>query len=96
MNTPEIPRPHVGATLVEQALRDALTPTALSVQDDSAAHAGHAGAREGSHFSVSITSERFRGLTRVARHRLVYDCLLPYMQSGIHALALTAKAPDED
>jgi BolA family transcriptional regulator, general stress-responsive regulator len=96
MNTPDTPRTHVAASLVEQALRDALAPTALHVQDDSAAHAGHAGAREGSHLSVWITSERFRGLTRVARHRLVYDCLLPYMQSGIHALALTAKTPDED
>ena len=60
---------------IEAALRAALQPTALEVQDDSHLHAGHAGAREGRHFSVRITSARFAGSQPVARHRLVYDAL---------------------
>jgi BolA family transcriptional regulator, general stress-responsive regulator len=67
----------------------------LQVQDDSAQHAGHAGAREGSHFTVKIVSHTFHGLSRVARHRLVYDALKPLMARGIHALAVVAQTPDE-
>ncbi len=77
-------------------LRAALAPEALDVGDDSHLHAGHAGAREGRHFSVRITSARFTGLSRLARHRLVYDALGPLAGLGIHALALQAKAPGED
>jgi BolA protein len=77
-------------------LRAALAPEALAVDDDSHLHAGHAGAREGRHFSVRITSARFHGLPRLARHRLVYDALGPLASLGIHALALQAKAPGED
>ena len=80
---------------VELALREALAPTRLEVQDDSHLHAGHAGAREGRHFSVRITSARFTGCSRVARHRLVYDALRLLMPAGIHALAIEAHAPDE-
>lgn len=80
---------------VEAALRAALAPEALEVVDDSHLHAGHAGAREGRHFSVRIVSPRFAGLTRVARHRLVYDAVARWMPRGIHALALTTLAPDE-
>jgi BolA protein len=80
---------------IETALRQALQPTALEVQDDSHLHAGHAGAREGRHFTVRITSERFAGCSRVARHRLVYDALRLLMPAGIHALAIEAHAPDE-
>jgi BolA protein len=79
---------------IESALRDALQPTTLQVQDDSHLHAGHAGAREGRHFSVRITSARFSGLRPVARHRLVYDALRLLMPAGIHALAIEAHAPD--
>jgi BolA protein len=80
---------------VEAALRAALAPEALEVVDDSHLHAGHAGAREGRHFSVRIVSPRFAGLARVARHRLVYDAVARWMPRGIHALALTTLAPDE-
>ena len=62
------------------------------VTDDSHLHAGHAGAREGRHFSVRITSARFDGLTRVARHRLVYDALHRLIPRGIHALAIEARS----
>ena len=80
---------------IEARLREALAPEALEIQDDSHLHAGHAGAREGAHFSVNIVSERFTGLHRVARHRLVYHALAELMCSGIHALAIDARAPGE-
>jgi BolA protein len=83
----------VSAADIEAALRAALAPEALEVVDDSHLHAGHAGAREGRHFSVAITSARFQGLGRVARHRLVYDALHNLMPRGIHALAIDARVP---
>jgi BolA protein len=83
------------AAQVEAAIRAALSPLALEVRDDSHLHAGHAGAREGRHFSVHVVSARFQGLTRPARHRLVYSALGSWMPRGIHALALTTLAPDE-
>lgn len=87
--------PHVTAAAVQQQLMATLAPQELEVRDDSAAHAGHAGAREGSHLSVRIVSDRFSGLTRLARHRLVYDSLSTLMPQGIHALAIDARAPGE-
>lgn len=80
---------------IEASLRAALQPSHLVLQDDSHLHAGHAGAREGRHYTVHVVSERFSGLSRVARHRLVYDVLKPQMQSGIHALVIDARAPGE-
>ena len=85
----------VSREAIEAALRDALQPTAIEVQDDSHLHVGHAGAREGRHFSVRIDAEVFRGLARVRRHRLVYDALASLMPQGIHALAIDARTPDE-
>jgi BolA protein len=78
------------------ALQSQLAPTRLELVDDSAAHAGHAGAREGAHFELRIVSPRFAGLSRVARHRLVYDAVRPWMAEGVHALAIDARTPDED
>ena len=83
------------AAAIEARLREQLEPVSLGVQDDSHLHAGHAGAREGGHYSVRIVSARFKGLHRVARHRLVYHALAELMQQGIHALAIDARAPDE-
>ncbi len=81
---------------IEARLRAALAPVvSLSLRDDSAHHAGHAGAREGGHYYLEIVSPRFAGLPRVARHRLVYHALADLMQKGIHALAIDARAPDE-
>jgi BolA protein len=85
----------VSASEIDAALRAALAPSALQVRDDSHLHAGHAGAREGRHFSVTLTSARFNGLSRVARHRLVYDALHTLIPQGIHALAIDARAPGE-
>jgi BolA family transcriptional regulator, general stress-responsive regulator len=83
------------ASTIEARLRGALQPFSIIVEDDSALHAGHAGAREGGHFTVRITSPVFAGLTRVARHRLVYDALGPLASQRVHALAIEARAPGE-
>lgn len=87
------------ADRIQAVLRERLAPVRLAVEDESARHAGHAGAREGGHFHVRIVSERFRGLTRLARHRLVYDCVTGELgtlrAAGIHALAIEAHAPEE-
>ena len=80
---------------IDIALRAALAPTELAVDDDSHLHAGHAGAREGRHFTVRVTAARFNGLSRVARHRLIYDALQLLIPRGIHALAIEARAPGE-
>jgi len=80
---------------IEATLRAMFDPLELQVRDDSHLHAGHAGAREGGHYAVRIRSARFTGLSRVARHRLVYHALGPLMPRGVHALAIEAQAPDE-
>jgi BolA protein len=85
----------VSAADIEARLRATLQPLALQVEDDSHLHAGHAGAREGRHFTVRLTCEAFAGRPRVARHRLVYDALAPLIPQGIHALAIVARAPGE-
>ena len=74
-----------------ECLRARLSPTQLDVWDESAAHAGHAGANglgRGTHFRVRIASPAFTGLSRVAAHRLVYDALQPFIDAGLHALAI--------
>lgn len=76
---------------LEATLRQTLQPTQLEVLDESADHAGHAGANGlgyGTHFRVRIASPAFTGLSRVAAHRLVYDALKPYIDAGLHALAI--------
>ncbi|MCX7167711.1 MAG: BolA family transcriptional regulator [Rhodocyclales bacterium] len=74
----------------------ALDPVAMEIIDDSAKHAGHAGARSGGgHFRLSIVSPRFAGCRTMERHRLVYDALGPLMKQEIHALSITARTPDE-
>jgi BolA protein len=85
----------VTAERLRDALQQALSPSALEVQDDSHLHAGHAGAREGRHFSVRVVAAAFDGLSRVARHRLVYDAARPLIAEGIHALAIDARTPAE-
>ena len=85
----------VTAERIETALREALHPAVLEVIDDSHLHAGHAGAKEGRHFTVRVSSEAFEGLSRVARHRLVYDAARSLIAEGIHALAIQARTPAE-
>ena len=80
-----------------RALIDAaLAPSVLELTDESALHAGHAGAASGgSHFRLKIVSPRFEGQRLVMRHRLVYDSVHDMMHTDIHALAITALAPSE-
>jgi BolA family transcriptional regulator, general stress-responsive regulator len=85
----------VSASDIEAELRASFGAAALEVVDDSHLHAGHAGAREGRHFTVRLTSERFNGLSRVARHRLIYDALQLLIPRGIHALAIEARSPQD-
>ena len=79
------------ASRIEAQLRERLDPSHLEVLDESALHAGHAGANAqgfGSHFRVRIASPAFAGKSRVARHRLVYDALQNFIDEGLHALAI--------
>jgi BolA protein len=81
----------ITAQQLHQRLSELLAPTALEVIDESAAHAGHAGADGtgfGTHFRVRIASPMFAGKPKVACHRLVYDALRPFIDRGLHALAI--------
>ena len=81
---------------IEQQLTARLQPTLLEVLDESAAHAGHAGANAqgfGSHFRVRIASPAFEGKSRVACHRLVYDAMQNFIDQGLHALAIEIVKP---
>jgi BolA protein len=82
---------------IEALLRAAFAPRELEVIDESHLHRGHAGAADGAgHFRVRMTTERFRGVSRLARHRLVYDALRSEIGAEIHALALELLGPDDD
>jgi len=74
-----------------------LAPSLLELQDESAKHAGHAGAAPGgnTHWKLAIVSAAFTGKSTVARHRMIYSALGDLMQHPIHALSITAKSPDE-
>lgn len=81
---------------IQRRLDATFSPLSCQLDDDSAAHAGHAGAASGGgHYRLTIISAVFEGKNRVTRHRLVYDCLLDLMQRDIHAIAITAVAPSE-
>jgi BolA protein len=80
---------------VRAALEREFAPLALDIVDDSAKHAGHAGAREGGHFRVTLVSQAFAGRSQLERHRLVYAAVAPLMGQGIHALNIVARAPQE-
>ena len=82
---------------IQQKLGAAFQPSRLEIEDDSARHAGHAGARPGgeSHFNVVIVSGLFEGQGRVARQRSVYSALAEELAGPVHALSLKALAPGE-
>jgi BolA protein len=80
---------------LRSALQAALAPASLEITDDSARHAGHAGAASGGHFKVRLVAEAFRGRSALERHRLVYAALAPLMAGRVHALNITARTPDE-
>lgn len=76
---------------------EAFAPLRLELQDESAKHAGHAGAAPGgnTHWKLTIVSDAFTGTNTVARHRMIYQALGGLMQDPIHALSISARAPGE-
>lgn len=82
---------------MDAALKAAFPVTSIRIVDESALHHGHAGARpEGeTHYRVELVSTAFAGLSRVARHRAVNAALAAEFETGLHALALVTKTPDE-
>ncbi len=85
------------AQRIETALQTAFGPSELAVEDESAMHAGHAGARAGgeTHYQVQLVSPRFAGMSRVARSRAVHEALAAEFATGLHALSLKLRAPGE-
>jgi BolA protein len=85
------------AARIEALLQTRFSPVHLVLTDESARHAGHAGARPGgeTHYNMAMVSAVFEGLTRVARQRLVYDALGEEFDTGLHALSLNLKTPAE-
>lgn len=85
------------ATRLEATLTQQFAPVLLRVVDDSARHAGHAGAQPGgeTHYSVLVVTAAFRGMNRVARSRAVHAALAAEFAAGMHALALTLRTPEE-
>ena len=84
------------ANRIEALLRDKLEARQIEIEDDSARHAGHAGARDGGgHFNVTIVSARFEGMNRVERHRAVYEAVDEMIPREIHALSVRAFTPAE-
>ncbi len=85
---------------IEQKLTDALSPMRLAIEDESHRHAGHAGAHPDgggqTHFNVEIVSNAFKGESRVARQRRVYEILESELKERVHALSLVTLTPDED
>lgn len=78
-----------------RALLQTLQPESIEIIDDSALHAGHAGAREGGHYRLTIVSAQFAGKKTMERHRMVHAALASLMQNGIHALSINARTPHE-
>lgn len=85
------------AATIRQKLTQRFAPIRLEIVDESHRHAGHAGAHpEGeTHFTVTIVSAAFAGMTRLARQRLVYETLADELATRVHALSLTTLAPSE-
>lgn len=82
---------------IVQALTQAFQPELLEVEDDSARHAGHSGARAGgeTHFNVRMVSAAFQGMSRITRSRAVNEALAAEFAGGLHALSLSLRAPSE-
>src|SRR5579871_2800486 len=94
---PAVAQPGAVASAIREKLEHAFAPERLEVVDDSARHAGHAGARQGgeSHFNVVIEAAAFEGVSRVQRQRMVYAALAEELAGPVHALSVKALAPGE-
>jgi BolA protein len=84
-------------SMIRAKLTHALSPVVLEIVDESAKHAGHAGARPGeqTHFRLTVVSSAFEDLSRVARQRKIYGLLEEEFSAGLHALSLRALTPEE-
>jgi len=82
--------------LIKQKLNESIQPELIEIIDDSASHAGHAGAKQGGHYNVTIVAEAFEGKTLVQRHQLIYQVLGDLMKNEIHALGINALTPSEN
>lgn len=83
-------------SMIRERLTRALEPTRLDIIDQSAAHAGHEGAKSGGgHYVITIVAAAFAGLPLLKRHRLIYAAMGEAMKDEIHALSIRAYAPDE-
>lgn len=83
--------------LIRQKLKEALSPDLIEIIDQSAAHAGHAGARQGGgHYYLTIVSGGFEGKSMVQRHQMIYQALSDLMKEQIHALGINALTPSEN
>ena len=81
---------------IRERINAALKPDALEIIDESHKHIGHAGARDGrGHFQVTIVSDKFKGLSPIQRHRLIYDAVGDLMDTDIHALSIKAVASSQ-
>jgi BolA family transcriptional regulator, general stress-responsive regulator len=80
---------------IRAVLERALAPLSLEVVDDGARHVGHAGAREGGHYRVTVVASVFAGRPQLERHRMVYSALAALMGRSIHALSIVARTPNE-
>lgn len=83
------------ATQIRSAIERELAPTHLEIIDDSAAHAGHPGARSGGHYRLTVVSAAFEGRTQLQRHRLVYAAVASLLNGSVHALNIIARTPGE-
>ena len=89
-------RPVTRAEQIRAVLEQAFAPQALTIEDESHRHAGHAGAASGrGHFRVEIVAETFAGQSLLTRHRRVYEAIGALMQTDIHALSLRVRTPPE-
>lgn len=81
---------------IKKLLNDAFKPDLLEIIDNSAVHAGHAGAKSGGHYHVTIVADAFEGKSLVQRHQLIYKALGDMMKQQIHALGINALSPSEE
>lgn len=82
--------------LIRSTLLQALSPSVLTIRDESYAHQNHVGAKNGGgHFAVNIVSNRFEDKSMVERHQMVYEALGDLMNTEIHAVSISAQAPSE-
>lgn len=86
---------NVNLTSIIETRLASLQPISLTIQDDSAQHAGHAGNTGGGHFTLKIVSSQFSQKSQIIRHRLIYQALTDLIPLQIHALSILAISPDD-